>query len=106
MDEWRKRDEELAELKKKLDAAEKRAEEAEARATIEAIAEAVSRDNERTKSGRYSGRAKRMADEFRKLKTKPIVILDADGKPTQHYQTRISTSVRLERTDRGRRQGH
>jgi len=81
MDEWRKRDEELAELKKKLDAAEKRAEEAEARATIEAIAEAVTRDNERTKSGRYSGRAKRMADEFRKLKTKPIVILDADGKP-------------------------
>ncbi len=62
MEDWRKRDEELAELKKKLDAAEKRAEEAQAKAAIDAIAEAVARDNNPKKSGRYSGQAKRMAD--------------------------------------------
>jgi hypothetical protein len=81
MDGWRKRDEEMAEIKKKIDAAEKRAEEAQAKEAIQSIAESVIRDNNRKKSGKYSSQAKRMADQFRTLKTKPIVILDADGNP-------------------------
>ncbi len=81
MDGWRKRDEKLAELKKKIDAAEKREEEAQAKEAIQSIAESVIRENNRKKSGKYSSQAKRMADQFRTLKTKPIVILDADGNP-------------------------
>lgn len=83
MEAWRKRDEELARLKKLIEAAEKRAEDAEAKLAVDGIAESVSRENEQRKTGRYSQRAKRMADQLRTLKAKPIVFLDADGNPIE-----------------------
>lgn len=78
-EEWRKRDEEIAELKKKILEAEKRAEEAEANAAVNAIKQSINRKGGVRKT--HTQRAKEVADQFRKLKTKPIQFKDADGNP-------------------------
>ncbi len=76
-DKFRKWDEERQELKVQLTDAIKRAEAAEADAAIKNIRESVGRAKEGGKT--YKAKAKDLAAQFRKLKTKPIKFRDADG---------------------------
>ena len=77
MAEWRKRDEELKEVRKQLDEAIKRAEEAEAAAAIEAIKRTVNKEKQKPRT--YTRKAKDLAEQFRKLKAAPMTFRDANG---------------------------
>jgi hypothetical protein len=77
MAEWRKRDEELREVRKQLDEAIKRAEEAEEKAAVEAIKESVTKEKQKPRT--YTRKAKDLAEQFRKLKAAPMTFKDADG---------------------------
>jgi hypothetical protein len=74
---FRDLEKEFKEVSKKLAEAEQRAIQAEEKATIEAIKNA--REREKATQKTYKQRAKKVADEFRKLKTKPPTFTDAKG---------------------------
>lgn len=79
MAKWKERDKEFEELRIKLDEAQKRAEEAEEKATIKAIKDAATREKARDRKRTYTEKSKALADQFRKLKAKPMTFRDADG---------------------------
>jgi hypothetical protein len=77
MAKWKERDAEFAEIKKKLAEAEQRAKEAEEKQAIADIKETIEREK---KSKRYTAKSKEIANEIRKLKSKPIQFVDENGK--------------------------
>lgn len=76
LEKWKQRDKEFDDLNKKLAEAEARASFAEEKQAIADIKESVEREK---KSRRYTTRAKEVADNIRKLKTKPIQLVDENG---------------------------
>jgi hypothetical protein len=81
---WREVEKEYEELKKKFAEAEKRREEAKTQQLVDNIGESVAR--EKAKRTSNTKKFKTVADKFRKLKTKPMVFLDADGNPMNIQQ--------------------
>lgn len=70
---------ELEGLKKKLFEAEQRAKDAEESATVAAIKDSVMREKRKNSGNVYTVKAKAVADQFRRLKSKPLTFTDADG---------------------------
>lgn len=79
---FKKLDEQIKGLNRKIKDAEARAKLAEENQTIEAIVEAAKRKEEKEAKVTYTQKAKKVADNFRnKLKSKPIEFKDANGNP-------------------------
>jgi hypothetical protein len=74
---FRDLDKQFQDIKKKLAEAEQRAKEAEDKLVIQNIQEAI--DRAKKTKPTYTKKAKEIADQFRKLKQKPITFKDANG---------------------------
>lgn len=89
---FRQYDKELKDANEKLREAEERAAKAEENLTIKNIRASVDRSKSRT----YKAKAKDVADQFRKLKTKPPTFTDANGNPIQVFTSGISWNDLIE----------
>ena len=81
-EKFREIDKRIQVYQTQLSAAQKKIMELQGQAAMDAIQGSVSR-RKSTPKGKYKARAKEVADKLRKLKSKPITLLDADGNPIQ-----------------------
>jgi len=83
MAKWKERDKEFAELKEKLAEAEKRAEKAEAAATMKALQDSVARQKSINRKTTPAQRSKVLADKIRTLKIGQRGVMSATIVPPQ-----------------------